>query len=235
MEETTYYSAMKKDELAIPWTSDEGQVLDIIKQDGNALLMSMTGKENESSSKWVEHGMIQTYTQESLDEYIDTQSDSNFYLDNAFTLMDSLDKKSNNAKAPYVSAIYLASALAQKMKLPYKMTWVLYIAAAYGVGFLPKISVNEFEIQNWDQMDYAFIDKLAEETHDAPVYDKNKVTVIFRPDGNQFYFRTSQAFQDIMELLKLNSSGFEFGTLQIKHSYELIHMAFELSKFYPKE
>lgn len=234
MDETTYYSVMKKDELAIPWTSDSDKVLDLIKKDKDALLLSMTGKEDEETSEWIEHGMIETYEQQTLDQLVDTKSDHNMYLDNAFTIMDDLDKKGDPKNSPYVGALYLSAALTKKMMVPEKMTWVLGIAAAYGAGYGGKITPADYGIASWNDEDDKFVAKLVEQPTEPPLWKKNPVRILFQPIGNNYYYQISKAFQDIMELLKLNAGTFKFRNIQIDHSLELIHMANELSKFYPK-
>lgn len=234
MDETTYYSVMKKDELAIPWTSNSNEVLELLKNDKDAMLLSMTGKEDKKTREWIEHGMIETYEQETLDQLVDTKSNQNRYLDNAFTIMDNLDKLGNNNRAPYVSALYLSAALSRKLMVPEKMTWILGIAVTYGVGFSSRINPKDFGITNWNKDDDEFVQTLVKKPTDPPIYSRNKVTVLFQPVGNMYYYQIAMAFQDIMELMKLNSGEFKFDNLQNEHSFELIHMAYELSKFYPK-
>lgn len=234
MDETTYYSVMKKDELAIPWTDNEQQVLDLIKNDKDAMLLSMTGKEDKKTSEWIEHGMIETYEQETLDQLVDGETNKNMYLDNAFTVMDDLDKKGDSTNVPYVSALYLSAALSKKLMVPEKMTWILSIAVAYGVGVQGTINQADFGVANWNRDDNKFIKKLIEQPIDPPSWSRNPITLSFNPVGNMYYYQIAQAFQDVMELMKLNTGSFNFSKLQNDHSFELIHMAYELSKFYPK-
>lgn len=233
MEEKTYYSVMKKEELAIPWTNDSDKILKFLKNDKDAMLLSMTGKENEKTKEWVNHGMIETYEQETLDQLINSHSEKNKYLDNAFSIMDDLDSRGNPEQSPYTSALYLSAALTEKMKVPDKITWILGIAVAYGAGFSGKIDPSMFKIISWNDDDNAFIDKLLQTPIEPPKWNRNKVSLIFTPRGNMYYYEAAEAFQDIMELMKLNSGGFQIDRLQNKHSLELIHMAYELSKFYP--
>ncbi|AKP66243.1 hypothetical protein [Companilactobacillus ginsenosidimutans] len=234
MQETTYYSVMKKDELALPWTNDAQQVLELLKNDKDAMLMSMTGKEDENTREWIEHGMIETFEQETLDQLVGSQKEKNMYLDNAFTIMDDLDKKGSDAHSPYVSALYLVAALSRKLMMPEKMTWILGMAVAYGVGFNGKINQADYGVASWNKDDAKFIEKLNELPTEPPIWSKNKVTIRFEPVGNMYYYQVAIAFQDIMELMKLNSGDFSFANLQNEHSFELIHMAYELAKFYPK-
>ncbi|WP_125772285.1 hypothetical protein [Companilactobacillus furfuricola] len=234
MEETTYYSVMKKDELAIPWISDSQKIVELLKQDRNAMLLSMTGRENQQTKECLDHGMIETYEQETLDQLVNADANKNIYLDNAFTIMDDLDQKGDPNHSPYISALYLAAALAKKMLAPAKMTWMLDLAVTYGVGYGGKLDPKDFGITSWNRDDQAFIKKLIEDPIEPPEWNRNKVSLIFTPISNMYYFQMAQAFQDVMELMKLIDGKFEFSRLQIPNSFELIHMTFELAKFYPR-
>lgn len=234
MKQTTYYSVMKKDELAIPWTDNAQQVLDLIKQDKDALLLSMTGKENQKTREWVEHGMIETFEQQTLDQLVADQTSKNIYLGHAFSIMDDLDSRDNSGNVSYVGALYLAAALGQKMVLPGKMIWLLDIALAHGVGFTGEIKPSDFGILDWNQDDDEFVKTLVKEPMSAPKFTRNPLTIIFTPAVNNYYFLVARAFQDVLELLKLNQGGFDFSNLQNPHSYELIHMTYELARFYPR-
>lgn len=234
MEETTYYSVMKKDELAIPWTSDSTKIVELLKQDRNAMLLSMKGQEDQQTKEWINHGMIETFEQETLDQLVNAETNKNIYLDNAFTIMDDLDQKGDPNHSPYISALYLAAALAKKMLVPDKMTWILDIAVTYGVGYGGKLDPKSFGISSWNQDDDAFIKKLIERPIEPPEWHRNKIDLKFAPISNMYYFQIAQAFQDVMELMKLNGGEFDFSRLQIPNSFELIHMTFELAKFYPR-
>lgn len=234
MKETTYYSVMEKDELAIPWTADSKKIVELLKQDRNAMLLSMTGRENKKTKEWIDHGMIETYEQETLDQLVNAEANKNIYLNNAFAIIDDIDQKGDPNHSPYISALYLAAALAKKMLFPDKMTWILNLAVTYGVGYGGRLNPKDYGIPSWNQDDAAFIKKLIEPPIEPPVWNQNKIDLKFTPISNMYYFQMAQAFQDIMELMKLNTGDFDFSRLQINHSFELIHMTFELAKFYPR-
>lgn len=224
---------MKKDELAIPWTQNDKIILNMIKKDKDALLLTMAGKPANDARQWVDHGMIQTYEQESLDQLVGLNAQKNIYLDNAFAVIDELDRRGNIKNVPYVAALYLAAALSMKMQMPEKLTWVLNMAVAYGVGVDPNLDFADLEIANWRKTDDQFIQKLIEQPYLPPKWTKNPLTIKFYPIGNMYYYRTATLFQDVMELMKLNTAEFDFDKIQNKHSFELIHMTYELAKFYP--
>ncbi len=178
-------------------------------------------------------GVITIYTQDLLENFINKQKNKSYYLQNAFFLIDDLDKRFKFKDAKYLRTIYLVAALSQKNAFTQKMNWLLNFAAIFDDMKDIKSLVKEYDLKEWSDFDYAFLEHLLTGPEEAPIWRKQKINIQFTSLRYQYYFEVAQSFQDIHELLKIDTNGLKLDKLQNEHSLELLHMNYELSKFFP--
>lgn len=232
MTEITYYSILKNNQLCLPWSDDDRPAQLKLQDDKEAQLAALVGQEMPVD-KLFNTGVITIYTQDLLENFINKQKNKSYYLQNAFFLIDDLDKRFKFKDAKYLRTIYLVAALSQKNAFTQKMNWLLNFAAIFDDMKDIKSLVKEYDLKEWSDFDYAFLEHLLTGSEEAPTWRKQKINIQFTSLRYQYYFEVAQSFQDIHELLKIDTNGLKLDKLQNEHSLELLHMNYELSKFFP--
>ncbi|WP_125567412.1 hypothetical protein [Companilactobacillus insicii] len=232
MTEITYYSILKNNQLCLPWSDDDKPAQKKLQDDKEAQLAALVGEEMPVD-KLFNTGVITIYTQDLLENFINKQKNKSYYLQNAFFLIDDLDKKFKFKDAKYLRTLYLVAALSQKNAFTQKMNWLLNFAAVFDNIADIKSLVNEYKIRDWSDFDYDFLNNLFTGSSEAPIWSRQKVNIQLSSLRYQYYFEVAQSFQDIRELLKVDDNQVKLDRLQNEHSLELLHMNYELSKFFP--
>lgn len=232
MAEITYYSILKDNQLCLPWSSDDRKAQQQLKTDKEAQLAALVGEEMPVD-KLFNTGVITIYTQDLLENFINKRKNKSYYLQNAFFLIDDLDKKFKFKDAKYLRVIYLVAAMSQKNAFTQKMNWLLNFASIFDNMDDIKSLIKEYNLKCWSDFDYNFLEHILSGSPEAPVWAKQKINIQFSSLRYQYYFEVAQSFQDIKELLKIDDNHLKLDRLQNEHSLELLHMNYELSKFFP--
>lgn len=232
MSNVTYYSVMKNDSLIQSWTKSSREVVQTLKRDSKGVLISLKGDSKYSLDDLIDVGKLGIYDQETMDDFMNEKTCGDVYLDNAFTLIDDLEIKYGIKDSKYSFEIYLATALAKKMQVSQKMSWILMTAFIATQSSKLADLVLDYPGKDWQQFDNEFFDKLLEKPYDQPFIDQNKYfTTYFK--GELFeYNLVAKAFQDLNELRKMNNNRLSLNKLQNQHSFELVRMSFELLKYF---
>ncbi|WP_125713927.1 hypothetical protein [Companilactobacillus kedongensis] len=228
MPKKIYYSAMKNDKLVMPWQTDDKNILNVLKRNKDVVLVKLRGDAKYSLDDLVDVGELYIYDQQSLDDFMNEKTCGSIYLDNAFTLIDRLDMKYPQLND--TNLIYLATALAQKLNLSQKLSWMLM------TSFITVKNHNLFDIiedfyqDNWDDFDKRFFNKLIEEPYQPPNFSDSEIIVQFVKYKD--YQLVAKALQDLFELSKIDKTDFSLLELQLNQSQELVKMALEMKKFF---
>ncbi len=232
MTEITYYSILENNQLKLPWSNDDRLVQRHLENDKGAQLAALVGEEMPVD-KLFNTGVITIYTQDLLENFINKRKNKSYYLQNAFFLIDDLDKKFKFRGARYLRVIYLVAAMSQKNAFTQKMNWLLNFVSIFDDMDDIRSLIKEYNLKGWSDFDYNFLENLLKGPHEAPVWSKQKINLQFTSMRYQYYFEVAQSFQDINELLKVDDGHIKLDRLQNEHSLELLHMNYELSKFFP--
>ncbi len=219
---------MKKDKLIMPWQTDDKSLLNVLKRNDDIVLVKLKGDAQYSLEDLVDVGELYIYEQESLNDFMNEKTCGSVYLDNAFSLIDQMDlkypKKNDNG------LIYLATALAQKLNLSQKLSWILMTAFLTIRDQNLFDTVEDFYQEEWNDFDKRFFNKLIEEPYQPPIFNDPEIKVDFAKFKD--YQLTAKALQDLFELSRINQINFSLGKLQLNQSQELVKMALEMKKFF---
>jgi hypothetical protein len=182
-------------------------VLDSIKNDQDSILVSLKGDSKISLDKVIDLGILSIYHQITLDNFMNNQTQKNLGLDSAFQLMDELEINFQNSDQ-YSYELYLATALAQELKLTPKMNWILMTAFIESNDPQASGMISHYNSRNWKKFDTDFYQKLLEKPSEAPVWNKNEVKIIFDKKYSE-YHKVSLALQDLNELSKVKTQTLE--------------------------
>ncbi|APX71292.1 hypothetical protein M5C72_11060 [Companilactobacillus allii] len=229
---TKYYSILEDNQLILPWSKDYEAAQKKIQGDEKAELATLT-KSGFNVDTLGSNNEITVYTQDLLEDFMDRQKNSSYYLDSAFFLIDDFEKRLKFNDAEYLRKLYLCAALAQKNAVTQKISWMINLAAVFDDIDKIKDLVSIYELKGWSDFDYKFMETLLENPMEGPTWDKRRVTLHFSSIRYQQYFEMAQIVQDIHELLNMTSGKIDLDKLQNEHSLELLHMSFQLIKFFP--
>lgn len=227
MPKKIYYSAMQHDKLIVPWQTDDRSILNVLKRYHDVILVKLKGDVTYSLDDLIDLGDLYVYKQQTLDDFMNEKTCGSVYLDNAFTLIDELEGYPiKNDFGP----IYLATALAQKLKLSKKLSHILITAFITSLNHNLFDSLEDFYQNDWDEFDKKFLNKLVEEPYQAPSFGDREVKIQFKKYAG--YSLVAKAFQDLYQLNKIHEIKFSLANLQLKQSFELIQMALEMDNFF---
>ncbi|WP_125764609.1 hypothetical protein [Companilactobacillus hulinensis] len=231
MSNTTYYSVMRDDSLVLNWTKQSQEVVRILKRDNKGTLVSLSGNSKVSLDQLIDIGDMKVYNQETMDDFMNEKTCGDVYLDNAFTLIDDLECKYSIEDSKYSFEIYLSTVLAKKMHLSQKMSWMLMTSFLVSHDAKLKDVVFDYPGTDWKKFDSEFFDKLVEIPHDRP-FENNLIRTEYNSEPFSTYNNVAKAFQDLVELSKIDSNDISLSKLQIQSSFELVRMSFELLKYF---
>jgi len=231
MSNTTYYSVMRDDSLVLNWTKQSQEVVRTLKRDSKGTLVSLSGNSKTPLDQLIDIGDLKVYNQETMDDFMNEKTCGDVYLDNAFTLIDDLECKYSIEDSKYSFEIYLSTALAKKMHLSQKMSWMLMVAFLVIHDAKLKNVVLDYPGTDWKPFDGEFFDKLIEIPHDRP-FVNNLMKTEFKVEQFSTYNNVAKAFQDLVELSKIDSNDISLDRLQNSSSFELVRMSFELLKYF---
>jgi len=231
MSNTTYYSVMRDDSLILNWTKQSREVVRTLKRDSKGTLVSLSGNSKTPLDQLIDIGDLKVYNQETMDDFMNEKTCGDVYLDNAFTLIDDLECKYSIEDSKYSFEIYLSTALAKKMHLSQKMSWMLMVAFLVIHDAKLKNVVLDYPGTDWKPFDGEFFDKLIEIPHDRP-FVNNLMKTEFKVEQFSTYNNVAKAFQDLVELSKIDSNDISLDRLQNSSSFELVRMSFELLKYF---
>lgn len=232
MSNVTYYSVMKNDSLIQPWTKSSREIVQTLKRDSKGILISLKGDAKYSLDDLIDVGKLSIYDQETMDDFMNEKTCGDVYLDNAFTLIDDLEIKYGIKDSKYSFEIYLATALAKKMQISQKMSWILMTAFISTQSSKLSNLVLDYPGNDWEQFDSEFFDKLLEKPYDQPFVEQNRQFATYFKSELFEYNVVAKAFQDLNELRKMNNNRLSLNKLQNQHSFELVRMSFELLKYF---
>ncbi|WP_125592556.1 hypothetical protein [Companilactobacillus baiquanensis] len=227
MSKKIYYSAMQHDKLIMPWQTDSKNILNALKRYKGVVLVKLMGDKKYSLDDLIDIGDLYVYKQETMDDFMNEKTCGSIYLDSAFTLIDQLE---NYPLKNDLGAVYLATALAQKLKLSKKLTYLLIVAFISSLNHNLFDNIEDFYQTDWNDFDKRFLNKLIEEPYQAPNFDKQEIKIEFSKFTE--YSKAAKAFQDLYQLSKIHKIEFSLVDLQLKESFELIQMALEMKSFF---
>jgi len=229
---TKYYSILENNQLILPWSKDYEAAQKKIQGDKKAELATLT-ESSLNVDTLDSNNEITVYTQDLLEDFMDRQKNGSYYLDNAFFLIDDFDKRFKFKDSRYLRIIYLVAALSQKNSVTQKINWMLNFAAIFNNVDEIKDLVSSYGLKEWSDFDYKFMEELLKDPIVGPTWEKRRVTLHFSSIRYQQYFEAAQILQDVHELLNMTSGKIDLDRLQNEHSLELLHMSYELIKFFP--
>ncbi|WP_125589234.1 hypothetical protein [Companilactobacillus jidongensis] len=232
MSNVTYYSVMKNDSLIQPWTKSSREIIQTLKLDSQGVLISLKGDAKTSLDDLIDIGKLSIYDQQTMDQFMNEKTCGDVYLDNAFTLIDDLEMKYGVKDTKYSFEIYLATALAKKMQISQKLSWILMTAFIATQSSKLADLVLDYPGDDWKQFDSSFFDKLLEKPYTPPFVEQDKHYETYFKSELFEYNLVAKAFQDLNELRKINNNRLSLKKLQNQHSFELIRMSFELLKYF---
>lgn len=227
-----YYSILEDNQLILPWSKDYEAAQKKIQGDKKAELATLT-ESRLNVDTLDSNNEITVYTQDLLEDFMDKQKNGSYYLQNAFFLIDDFDKRFKFKDAKYLRTLYLVAALSQKNSVTQKSNWIISLVATLNSVDEIKDLVSAYGLKEWSDFDYKFVDKLLEDPKEGPTFDKRNITLHFSSIRYQQYFEVSQILQDVNELLNMVNGKIDLDKLQNEHSLELLHMSYELIKFFP--